>query len=264
MRPNKRLGQHFLRDAGVLQEINAVADVSRASGALEIGPGEGALTAFLVQSGRPIIALEKDERAVDILRKRFGDKVTLVLGDAITLDLASLLPPADESGRLPVVVGNLPYNVGTAIFRKLLMLRGRVSRLVLMLQREVAARIVAGPGSKSYGLLSVVTAQIARSWMILEVPPSAFIPPPKVHSGVILVDFDCPAQMQLQEMDAFMNFLGRIFRARRKTLANALKDKELIESVGLNPNIRPEAVTPSEFMHLYALDLSRKKSAGDI
>ena len=133
MRADKRLGQHFLRDIEVLEEIVAIADVSNSAGVLEIGPGEGALTAFLVRAGRPVVALERDPRAVKAVEERLGDKVEIVEGDALEEDLGALLPPAIEGRDAPVIVGNLPYNVGTAIYRRILALRKRSSRAVLML-----------------------------------------------------------------------------------------------------------------------------------
>ncbi len=250
MRPDKRLGQHFLRDIEVLQDIAAIADVAHSAGALEIGPGEGALTAFLAQSGKPIVAIDKDARAVEAVGRRFGDAVRVVEGDALEVDLAALLPPPRD-GRLAVVVGNLPYNVGSAIFRRLLGLRGQVERLVVMLQREVADRITAGPGSRAYGLMSVTTALTAKAWLVREVPPEAFFPPPKVDSAVVLVEFPGEPAVAGEEAAGFERFVGRLFQARRKVLANALGDRALPEELGLDPRCRPEEIGPETLLALY-------------
>ncbi|MGM0577032.1 MAG: 16S rRNA (adenine(1518)-N(6)/adenine(1519)-N(6))-dimethyltransferase RsmA [Myxococcota bacterium] len=251
MRADKKLGQHFLRDPEVLQDIDAVADVGRSAGVLEIGPGEGALTGFLVRSGRPVVALELDPRAVEAVGRRFGDAVRVVEGDAVDADLEALLPPADEEGRLPVVVGNLPYNAGSAILRRLLRLDGRVARMVVMLQREVAERVVAGPGSKRYGLLSVLAALQAKAWIVREVPPAAFRPRPKVHSAVLLVEpLDTP-HLPPGEMEAFTTFVGGLFRSRRKTLANTLGHTEALEALGVDPRARPETLSPDQILALY-------------
>lgn len=252
MKANKRLGQHFLRDPGVLTEIAAIADVERSAGALEIGPGEGALTAFLVRSGRPIVALEKDRRAVEELAARFGDAVRVVEGDALTADLGALLPRDATGGARPVVVGNLPYNVGGAIYRRLLTLRGQVARLVLMLQREVAVRLVAPAGSRLYGIPSVVTGLLANAWLVREVPPWCFEPRPKVDSAVILVELHDAPPLSLDELDRFDRFLTMMFHNRRKTLANALGDTaDALKSVGVPVSARAEEVDPPTLLALY-------------
>lgn len=251
MRPEKKLGQHFLRDPEVLREIVEVADVGRSAGALEIGSGEGALTAFLAATGRPIVALDLDERAIEAVRARLGDRVRAVRGDALEVDLASLLPPVDAGGRLPVVVGNLPYHAGTAIFRRLLLLGTRISRAVLMLQKEVAERIVAGPGSRAFGLLSVETALLARAWIVREVPPEAFWPRPKVDSAVVLAEPLPSPVLPDEERSRFLDFAGGLFSARRKTLANALGDAEALRRAGIDPAARPESLGVEDLLRLY-------------
>ena len=254
MRANKRLGQHFLRDPAVLQEIFEVADPSRSSGILEIGPGEGALTAFLARSKRPLVALDPDPRAIEAVEARLGDAVSLVHGDALRVELADLLPEERE-GRLPIVVANLPYNAGTAIYRRLLKLETRVSRHVLMFQREVAERICAKPGTKAYGVLSVLTSLCAKAWCVCVVEPEAFRPRPKVHSAVILVE---PLEMPplvAEEHERFTAFVGRLFQGRRKTLLNVLGSQDLIDAHGLDAGARPETLTPGEFLRLYRSSL---------
>lgn len=253
MRADKRLGQHFLRDPAVLREIVAVADPGRSAGVLEIGPGEGALTAFLARAGVPLVALEKDRRAIEELAQRFsGDgHVNIVHGDALSADLAGLLPPPVD-GRLPVVVGNLPYNVGSAIYRRLLELRGKVARIVLMLQKEVAERIVATAGGRAYGIPSVATAMTANAWIVLDVPPSAFVPRPKVSSSVILVELKDAPLVAGEELARFERFLQRAFQGRRKTLQNALEvAPELLAAEGVDPQGRAEQVSPEALLALF-------------
>lgn len=251
MKANKRLGQHFLRDPEVLADIAALADTARTAGVLEIGPGEGALTAFLVRAGRPVVALEKDARAVAELASRFGDRVRVVEGDALIDDLAALLPPVTD-GRLPVVVGNLPYNVGSAIYRRLLTLRGRVARLVLMLQREVALRLVAPAGGREYGIPSVVTGLLAKAWLVRDVPPAAFAPPPKVDSSVVLVELDPHPPLGLDELDAFDRFLTTMFHNRRKTLGNALAETPCdLAMFGISPTERVEQLSPELLLRIF-------------
>ena len=256
MRPDRGLGQHFLRDAEVLREIAAVADVAHSAGALEIGPGEGALTAYLVRGGKPVVALDKDPRAVEAVRRRLGPAVRVVEGDALTANLDDLMPRPGDDGRRPIVVGNLPYNAGSAIFRRLLSLGTRVERLVVMLQREVAVRIAAPPGSRSYGLLSVVTALSARAWVVLEVPPEAFHPRPKVHSAVVLAEpLDEPA-VPAEEITAFTGFVAGLFQTRRKMLVNAKVTTDALAAAGVDPERRAESLTPEELWAMYRASLS--------
>lgn len=257
MRPDKRLGQHFLRDIDVLQDIAAIADVGRSAGVLEIGPGEGALTAFLVEAGRPVVAIDKDPRAIEALWERFGDKVRGVFGDAVEDDLAALLPEPDGDRRA-VVVGNLPYNVASPIFRKLLSIGSdRVSHMVLMFQREVALRIVAQPGTKAFGVPSVMTALTARAHIVRDVPPAAFYPRPKVDSAVILVEpFETPRHgLSPEELVRFGRWLPGLFFKRRKKLRHAtqaLVNLKAAEATGVDLEKRPERLEPEEILALFA------------
>ena len=251
MRADKRLGQHFLRDPEILAEIAAIADVQRSAGVLEIGPGEGALTAFLARSDKPIVAIERDPRAIRAIETRFGDRVTVTEGDALQVDLGELLPPMNAQGVKPVVVGNLPYNAGTAIYRRLLGLGDQVSRHILMFQKEVAQRIVAPAGTRAYGLLSVMTTIRAQAWMVLEVSPKAFRPPPKVHSAVVLVEPRATPLIDPHEEKDFHDFLGEFFRMRRKTLQNGFGHVKALEALGIDPQQRPESVGPTTLIELY-------------
>ncbi|MCB9729615.1 MAG: ribosomal RNA small subunit methyltransferase A [Deltaproteobacteria bacterium] len=242
MRADKRLGQHFLVDPAVLEEICAIADVEHSAGVLEIGPGEGALTAYLAAGTKPVVALEKDPRAVLHVRQRLGERVRVVEGDALDADLAALLPPADQDGRRPIVVGNLPYNVGTAIFRRLLALGTQVERMVLMLQREVAVRLTAQPGTRDHGLLSVATAMRAKAWQVGAIPPEAFRPQPKVESALLLVEPLARPRMSDDAEERFLNFVGKLSQSRRKTLGNAVGDRRALEALGIDPQARPETL----------------------
>lgn len=257
MRPDRRLGQHFLRDIDVLQDIASLADVGRSSGVLEIGPGEGALTAFLVEAGKPVVAIDKDPRALSEIAQRFGDRVTGVLGDAVDDDLGALLPLVAEDGTRPVVVGNLPYNVASLIFRRLLLLGPtRVSRMVLMFQREVALRIVAEPGNKTYGVPSIIANLTARCHLVRAVPPQAFYPPPKVQSAVILVEPRAEALHDLNpaELEAFGRWIPTVFQKRRKKLRHAtaaITDFDAAIAAGIDMELRPERLGPQEILTLF-------------
>ncbi|MBL8786450.1 MAG: ribosomal RNA small subunit methyltransferase A [Deltaproteobacteria bacterium] len=251
MKADKSLGQHFLRDAEVLADIAALTDVEHSGGVLEIGPGEGALTAYLVRAGRVVKAIDADVRAVGTLRARFGDKIDVVLGDAVTADLGALLPVGGTS--LPVIVGNLPYNAASAIHRRVLGLGGRIARAVFMFQKEVAERIVSGPRGRDYGTPSILTAVSAKAYLVREVPPEAFSPRPKVDSAVVLVEPRKDPLVPSAELEAFGDFLGEVFRHRRKTLANALSDRAraALDAVGIDPKRRAEEVSPEELVAMW-------------
>ncbi len=251
MKAKKRFGQHFLRDIEVLEEIASLADVRHASGVLEIGPGEGALTAFLLRAGKPVVALEKDRDAVVELQHRFGDALNVVEGDALSAPLSELLP-TDTSGKRPVVAGNLPYNVASPIFRRLLGLGDQVSRMVLMFQREVAARIVADPGTKAYGVPSVMRALTATATLVRVIPPEAFRPRPKVHSATIYVEPLAQPRADASELAGLDRFIGKLFQARRKTLANAAGDwADVFTDHGISLDRRSETLSPDEFLALF-------------
>lgn len=247
LRPEKSLGQHFLRDPEVLADIAAIADGGRSGGILEIGPGEGALTAFLVQADVPIVAIDKDPRALAAIAERFADRVRGVLGDAANDDLGALLP-----GPGAIVVGNLPYNAASIIHRRVLALGTRVARAVLMFQREVALRLVAGPGSRDYGVPSVLTAVSARAWIVRDVPPSAFSPPPKVDSAVVLVEPLAAPLVADADLERFGAFVAQVFQQRRKTLGNAIGDRRAaLAAAGIDPQRRAEQLAPDEFVRLW-------------
>ncbi len=253
MKPIKALGQHFLRDPEVLEDIARLVDPGSAHHVIEIGPGEGALTAWLVGHGTPVSALEKDPRAVDAVRARLGDKVAVVEGDATGPDLDRLTLAA---GGGVAFAGNLPYNAGAMILRRILGLPGSSPigwrRAVLMFQREVALRIVAPPDSRVYGIPSVLTQVRARAHLVREVPPSAFTPPPKVDSAVILLEPLATPLVPHDAFESFERFLDRAFAMRRKTLGNVLRDaRPTLLALGLDPQARAETLSPAQFVALW-------------
>jgi 16S rRNA (adenine1518-N6/adenine1519-N6)-dimethyltransferase len=258
VKPEKALGQHFLRDPQVLEELAALVDVGRSAGVLEIGPGEGALTAFLVGQGPPVIALDKDPRAAEALRARFGAAVQTACGDAVHADLEALLPAVDDRGRRPVVAGNLPYNVASAIYRRLLGLSPSVARLVLMLQREVAQRIVALPGTRGWGIPSIHTALVARAHLVREVPPEAFTPRPKVWSAILYVEPLPEPRVPWGEVEGVVGLAQQLLQWRRKVLRNTGLASELLEAVGAVPSLRAEDLTLDQLIQLYRLSESAR------
>ena len=249
MKPIKSLGQHFLRDPEVLEDIAGLVDPASAGHVIEIGPGEGALTAWLVGHGTPVSALEKDPRAVDAVRARLGDKLVVVEGDATGEDLDRLTLAA---GGGVAFAGNLPYNAGAMILRRILGLQRGWRRAVLMFQREVAMRIVAPPDSRVYGIPSVLTQVRARAHLVRDVPPSAFAPPPKVDSAVILLEPLATPLVPHDEFEGFERFLDRAFAMRRQTLGNVLRDaRPTLLALGLDPQARAETLSPAQFVALW-------------
>jgi len=245
----KSLGQHFLRDRVVLEKILLAAELSPADRVLEIGAGDATLTAPLAQRCGRLIALETDRRRVPKLREQFpeGGSVEIVDADVLQFDLATLAPHAPLK-----CVSNLPYNIATAVLDRLLAQRGMFSLLVLMFQKEVGLRLVAGPGNAAYGSLSLATQYRAEASLVCTVPRRAFVPPPAVESAVVrLVPRPAPLLPPEQEQ-TFERLLRAGFGYRRKTFLN---------SAAISPNpIAPAALARG----LAALGLSERARAEEL
>jgi 16S rRNA (adenine1518-N6/adenine1519-N6)-dimethyltransferase len=236
----RRLGQNFLVDRGIAQRIvGLLADEPRE--VLEIGPGHGALTGPLLERFDRVLALELDAGLVPRLEERFPEaRLELRVADALGDPVDELLP---GRGRWQVA-SNLPYSVGTAIVRRLLPRHDRIARLVVMLQREVAERIVARPGDRNHGLLALECAARAQARIAFHVSKNAFRPRPKVVSSVVVIDLE-PASFGEQELDAAFRLAGHALTRPRKMLRNALLplcDEPTITAAGLDPRARPGTV----------------------
>ena len=255
-RARKRFGQHFLASEGVLRRIVAAAELGPAPRVLEIGPGLGGLTELLLEEGAEVLAVELDRDLAAFLRDRLGhhEKLTVVEADAAKLDFGTLL---DGSGW--ACVANLPYNVGTTITTHLLAHPERLDKLVLMLQKEVAERMVAPAGDRSRGSLSVYVEARAHGQVVLSVPPGAFHPPPKVHSSVIRLDL-LPQPRSGPVRPAHLERVVRsAFSSPRKSIRNPLSadwprervDQALVEA-GLDPTARPAVLDLDQWITLAA------------
>jgi 16S rRNA (adenine1518-N6/adenine1519-N6)-dimethyltransferase len=259
--PNKRLGQHFLVDADIPDKIISSAGFRSSDVVLEIGPGQGALTLPLSRIVSSIVAVEKDTRLTDFLRKRLSasgvSNITLVCQDILRFDFDAIpLPP---SGKI-LVMGNLPYNISSPVLKKLVHHRERLSRAVLMFQREVAERLTAPPCTKGYGAMTLLIRYHARPTRLLEVPKSAFYPVPKVDSMVIELDFERPYPSHGVGEDDFRKAVKGGFAHRRKTLLNSLKRSlpawephlllKRLTDCGIEPARRAETLTMDEFLTL--------------
>ena len=255
-RPRKRFGQHFLESAWVAKLIQAL-DPQPGETFLEIGPGRGALTVPLAARARNVVAVEIDRDLAAALPALLPD-VRVVQADFLDVDLTELLRNEPAPVR---VVGNLPYNVASPILFKLLHDAddGRLLRdATLMLQKEVADRLVAKPGSDDYGALAIQVALLADADRILSLPPGAFRPPPKVKSAVVRLRFRDPT-VDVGDRSTFEKLVRGLFLQRRKTLANALKPvadaagrsaAELIERARVDASRRPEALTLDDMARL--------------
>jgi 16S rRNA (adenine1518-N6/adenine1519-N6)-dimethyltransferase len=251
----RALGQHFLRDAGMARAIVDLVAPTAADLVVEIGPGEGALTDELARRAGRLIALEIDRDLIDRLRRRLPG-VEIVEADARTWDYAALARP--PGGRV-LVVGNLPYSVGKPILQALVEARTAIDRMALMLQLEVAERVAAPPGSKTYGSLSVLTQLYCDARIALRVPPGAFRPPPKVESAVLDLRPLAAPRVDVGNEARFHAVVRAAFAQRRKTLANALAAglgvgvgtaREAARSAGIDPARRAETLDIREFAAL--------------
>jgi 16S rRNA (adenine1518-N6/adenine1519-N6)-dimethyltransferase len=205
----QRLGQHFLVKGSILERIAAAACPDHVELVVEIGPGRGALTEKLLPRASRVIAIELDPDLVEHLRARFDQRLEVIHQDVLAADFAHW-PGAP-------IVGNLPYYITSPILEKVV--RMKYSRAVFLMQKEVAERLTAAPGSRDYGFLTVQTAVYARARLLFGVKPSAFHPPPKVDSAVVLLEPRPPA---VADPEGFVAFAGACFRQKRKTLRNNL------------------------------------------
>ena len=319
-RPRKRFGQHFLAPGWARQVVGAI-DPAPGDVFLEIGPGRGALTLPLADSGAPILAVEIDRDLVADLVRHVPGTVTVMSGDILRVDVVAFLSglepqlpaagagvrPGSDRGQTGVrlgsdwgqtgvklesdpgltptrapaimparpsparrfrVVGNLPYNISAPILFRLLDFHRRLgffADATVMLQREVAHRLLAEPGTKEYGVLSVMLAAHATVSRLLDLPPGAFAPAPKVHSTVVRIAFGT-SPIRLSDEAVFERLVKTMFQQRRKTLANALKPlrknaAEIIAAAGLDGRRRPETLQVAEIARLAEQFASASRSA---
>ncbi|HSF54610.1 MAG TPA: 16S rRNA (adenine(1518)-N(6)/adenine(1519)-N(6))-dimethyltransferase RsmA [Algoriphagus sp.] len=247
VKPKKHLGQHFLTDLSIAERIaQAVKGHGGVNKVLEIGPGMGVLTDFLLKNPQELYLIEIDRESIAYLHKKYpqlGDRI--IEGDYLKYDAARVLPEQYA------IAGNFPYNISSQIFFKVLEEKNRVTEVVCMLQKEVAQRIASPKGNKDYGILSV----LLQAWYDIEylftVPPTVFNPPPKVNSGVIRLVRNSVEKLDCDEKLFFKVVKGG-FGNRRKTLRNSLKSFELSEEFKSNPILdkRAEQLDVADFVFL--------------
>ncbi len=255
-----KLGQHFLTDESVaLQIVDALGDISKCV-VLEIGPGRGVLTNLLVRRARRLIAVETDRILAAQLRMAYAltSNVEIIEGDILAVDFDAVFGPKPGTTRpglaLPTeivrVVGNIPYFLTSDILLRLFQYRKYFQSFVLMVQREVADRLVSKPGKSDYGLLSATAQLYARVEKLFDVPPASFSPPPKVHSSVIRLTVASQIEELQVDEKGFIQFLRHSFSQKRKTLWNNLKSayppaqlKAALQKAGVKPTVRAEALS---------------------
>jgi 16S rRNA (adenine1518-N6/adenine1519-N6)-dimethyltransferase len=264
-RAKKRLGQNFLVDESYARRIVKALGPSAGETVVEIGPGRGALTELLLESGARVVAIEFDRELVSLLRERFGrrEEFKLVEADALGVDFCSEIEPAATAR----VVANLPYNISTAILQRLIEQRRCLKEFVLMLQREVVERITARPGSSERGYLTVLVEAFCESEALFDVPPGAFRPIPKVWSTIARLRVRDGAAEGVDE-HLFTRLVSASFAQKRKTIFNNLRSAPqdlralvesaggataLLEAAGVDPRRRAESLTIEEWAALAKL-----------
>lgn len=256
----KKYGQNFLIDTHVLEKIINAAEISKADFVLEIGPGIGTLTQYLCESAGRVVAVEIDKNLIPILNETLApyDNVTIINEDILKVDIASLV--RDFNDNKPIkVVANLPYYITTPIIMNLFENHIPLSGVTVMIQKEVADRIKAVPGSKDYGALSLAVQYYAKPYIVANVPPNCFLPRPKVGSAVInLIPYD-NSPYQVKDESLLFALIRASFNQRRKTFINSVTnyegltfDKntitEALDALGLPRDIRGEALTLEQFI----------------
>jgi 16S rRNA (adenine1518-N6/adenine1519-N6)-dimethyltransferase len=250
LRPKKNLGQHFLVNTSAIKTICDAALASPALAILEIGPGQGALTQYLLEDDRPLWGIELDIDACKELSLRYANipNFHLLQGDALDVDF----PNADSLS----IVGNLPYNKATAILTRLLLEPIPWERMTLMFQMEVGQKLVGKPGERSYGPLSVLAQSVARLTTLIKLGPSCFSPRPRVDSIVLTFD-PKPDAPNCDERKSLLSMLHRSFTHRRKTLANnwssfmsSRQIDAMCNATGISPGCRAEAIPVETWLAL--------------
>ena len=256
--PRKRLGQHFLVDRNILNKVIRAARVGKEDVVVEVGPGLGGMTLALAREVKKVIAIEIDRKLVAILKEKVAGhpNVEVVESDILKVDFKHLL---EKEGHPIKVVANLPYQISTPLLFRFIESKEAFSTFTLMLQKEVAERMVAPPGKKEYGPLSIFVQMFLDVSIRFSIKPSAFSPPPKVESAVVHMVWKEKPMVQKNDEEWFKRVVKGSFAYRRKTLFNALKHSELpihesigssMEKIGIDPRRRPETLTIEEFTKL--------------
>lgn len=258
----KKFGQNFLIDPHVLDKIIAAAEITKDDFVLEIGPGIGTLTQYLAEAAREVVAVEIDSTLIPILEDTLSvyDNVSVINEDVLKVDLRKLAE--ERNGGKPIkVVANLPYYITTPIIMSLFESHVPLKSLTVMVQKEVALRMQAGPGTKDYGALSLAVQYYASPYLAANVPPNCFMPRPNVGSAVIRLTRFGETPVQVKDEKLLFRLIRASFNQRRKTLQNGLVNSQeldftkeqvaaAITTLGVSPSVRGEALTLEQFAAL--------------
>lgn len=261
VKPRKRMGQSFLMEKNVIRRIASIAQVTTNDIVVEIGAGIGVLTEDLAQNAAKLIAVELDDKLVELLRDKLlkYNNVQIYSGDILKFDFGAIVRDGQQKIK---VIGNIPYNISSPVLFHLLSFRKIIGSFVLMLQKEVIQRLVASPGGKDYGVPSVILQMFAAVEKVLDVPAGCFYPRPKVESSVMKGFFLERPLLELADEDFFIRLVRDAFSQRRKMLINNLKKSKLLEGVsesflkealelaGIDGHRRGETLSIEEFGHL--------------
>jgi 16S rRNA (adenine1518-N6/adenine1519-N6)-dimethyltransferase len=253
----KSLGQHFLTDRRILQRIVDALEIASGETVIEIGPGRGSLTELLVPRAARLVLVEYDRALADLLRKKYESTASVSVVEANILEVRL----GDLGGGPYKLIGNVPYYITTPILFRALE-RPRPVRAVFLVQREVAERIVASPGSKEYGALSVNVQAVATAAQVFRVAPGAFHPPPNVESAVIRVDPRDDPVIGAEDEAEFSRFVQDAFGMRRKQMKRVLRSvlnlspaqaDSVLAAAHIDPTARPETLSPADFARVLAI-----------
>lgn len=257
----KNFGQNFLIDDRVLDKIIAAGDISPDDVVLEVGPGIGTLTQAIAKHAGHVMAVEIDKTLIPILEDTLSnfDNISIINGDILKTDINAI---SAEYGRPLKVIANLPYYITTPVIMNILERKSPVSQMVVMIQKEVALRMQAKPGTKDYGSLSLVTQYFADAYLAANVPRNCFMPRPNVDSAVIRLTPHSKKPVEVEDTDRFFKFIKAAFSQRRKTLVNCIcsaadfgytKDEfaALLKENGFDERVRGEALTLKDFAKIF-------------
>ncbi len=261
----KKFGQNFLIDGRVLEKIMDAADIGAEDFVLEIGPGIGTMTQYLAERARQVMAVEIDRNLIPILSETLSDydNVEILNADILKIDLRKTVEEKNQ-GKPIKVVANLPYYITTSIIMELFESEIPVDNITVMVQKEVADRMQAQPGTKDYGALSLAVQFYAEPYIVANVPPNCFMPRPKVGSAVIRLTRHQNPPVEVKNKKLLFQLIRASFNQRRKTLQNGIKNfsglsfskeevADALEQIGVSPTIRGEALSLEQFAELCSL-----------
>ena len=271
IKANKSLGQNFLINSEVVENIIESSNIEQDDMIIEIGPGLGTLTKYLLEKARKVLCIELDPKMVNILEDRFSSnsKFEIINEDVLKVDLNKIIKENKETGKIKNVkiVANLPYYITTPIIMKLLEEKLEIESITVMIQKEVADRLIETPGGKNTGAITYTVYYYCESEKIMEVPNSSFIPEPEVTSEVIKMNLRKEPPVDIENTKVMFMLIKSAYMQRRKTLLNSLTNSkvfmskqegtEILKKLNLNENVRPEELTIQDFANIAKIIIGR-------